>query len=59
MGFSDNLEAIIGPSLGYGRYRYIKGDQIWKSKSTTSNGPGAAQSMNDNFYRFGSSQHLL
>ena len=49
----DDLDAIIGPINGYGRYRYIKGDQIWKSKSTTSNGPEAAQSMNDNFYRCG------
>jgi len=49
----DDLDAIIGPINGYDRYRYIKGDQIWKSKSTTSKGPEAAQSMNDNFYRCG------
>ena len=49
----DNLDAIIGKSQGYSRYYYIKGDQIYKSKGTTSDGPGAAQPMTDNFYKCG------
>ena len=56
-GFGDNIpeniDAILGKSHGYGRYRYIKGNQIWRSKGTTSDGVESPQSMTDNFFRCG------
>ena len=50
---SEGADAIIGKVQGYGRYRYIFGNQIFRSKGSTTDGVEAGQSMNDNFFACG------
>ena len=48
------IDAAIGKKPGYGRYRYIVGNQIYRSKGTTSDGVESAQDINENnFYECG------
>lgn len=51
--FPEGVTAIIGKNQGYGRYRYIAGDQVYRSKSTTSDGVESPTPIEDNFYRCG------